>query len=1036
MFQRRLKIAAATAIIFWTFGSLVYGASALKTTRWKAGGAARKRVSIVKTGAKTAEGSLVVTIGDPPVEVTLRSGKVKLTKTRLGYLFSFYYKTIGEASSADMRVTSSFFDTKGKKFSMLQGKNRGKDSKGRLHYRLRTNVTPLVFEETAEGAWARRTYILSVVYPRKNPNKKETLGRVDKVRFTLTVGGAPGKFIFDDFKFGPCPAGFEKRPDRLFWTAPYRRGVGETPSNKLQELQAANSPFLKSAALYHECLALYARTADRYDHLIRAAYYKGVKSKSPFEKRLAAVTEKMESLYQTYGRLYLENRSGELSSKLDPALGSFLDELKALYKKMGEELARGAKHAGASQPKPATNDKPRPVEISPDGRFSRFGIHSWAKEYHLDALKPFGDLYQIIFPRTGSGYLKAFVEDDGSVDVVEYLAGIKATMTKGGRYFIIPTQFASGIGAETVVGKSFYKKHGKEKEFIFQSNLEGKPRISGSTGKARTYVNIFDPKIRAETLKTAGFVAASTGKLPVILITSWEDKGPYFGEVVNGKVTTVIAGYSRHALLRFRGHLKKKFGTVQKLNAELGTSFKSFNEIKQPKVELKNIPRPHPLAHVFLKWVHEYMIDYRVDLYKAFKSARPDAPVMADHSRLLSNIGINPIKLFDTCDILAMHNSSRGRLAQAILFSMTRYKPKTLGCFEEHGHGALTRPGEREKAALKNLVLGRFLNTGHSMYNLGQSYSTGPHSVSWGSNYWANPTYDCTIFRYHTTMIPVALDRIRRLEPAFKATAHAAPRIAMMIPESSMYLQSPGGLSWDQMLETFNLLYPNGFGFEFETEQMLTDGTASLEPYKYLIMPMASFFPRGLWDKITPWVKNGGTLVAIGPCGWFDAYGYDAKDGLTWKLEGKTPFPKNAYSGAASWDWGNRSSLRIHTVGRGKYVAVPKRMESVAKDAQLLNQFMKIFKPRDRKLYTPDTRVELTLRKGRAGDGLYVFALNPHPSRHEHGTISVEGKFTRSLDLDIAGGFPIMCKYDPKTNRSAYRFALAPGAWTMYKLEK
>ena len=1013
---------------------LSYGISALKTTRWKTGGGEKKYVSISKIETKTPEGSLLVKFRDVPKDISLRSGKVKLGESRLGWLFSFCFKTAGEASQTDIKLTCGFFDSRNIKIPLLRGKNRGKDKKGRWYYRVGGKMAPLIFEETPEGDWTRRAYWIPVLRPRKDPNRRETHDRADKIQFFLRVGGATGSFFLDDFKFSPLPDSFGKKPDRLFWTAAYRRGVGETPSNRLRELQAANSPFLKSAQRYHECLALYARAVDRYEHLRRAAYYADPSSRVPFENRLKTATQKLDALYRTYGRLYLEDRPRELL-KLNTNLKEFFAALNKLYKEMGEKLLRRMEAAGVKDAKLVSGGPSATVEISPDGRFNHFGIHSWAKEYHLDALKPFANLYQIVFPRTGGGYAKTFVAADGSVDVGEYLEGIKHIMTKGGKYFIIPTAFASGIGSEAVVRKSFYKKHSEEKEFIFQSNLGGKPRISPSKGMARTYVNIFDSEIREETLRTAGFVAASTGKLPVIPVICWEDNGPYFPEIIDGKTTLVIAGYSRQARERFREHLKKKFGTIQRLNRELGTSFGSFGDIRQPGIKLRNIPRPHPLATVFLKWVHEYLLAYRVDLYKTIKSARPDIPVMADHSRMFTNTGFNPVKLFDSCDIIAVHNRHRGRLGQTVLYSMTRYKPKTLGCFEEHGHGELSQSGEREKAALKNVVLGRFLNTGHSMYNMGQSYSTGPHSVSWGSNYWANPTYDCTILRYHTTMIPVALDRIGRLEAVFKSTMPIPPRTAMMIPESSMYLQKPGGPSAKEMLETFNLLYPNGCRFEFETEEMLTDGTASLRPYKYLIMPMAAFFPRGLWERIIPWVKTGGTLVAIGPCGRFDAYGFDAKEGLTYKLEGKTPFPEGGYNDCISWDWGERSSLRTHKMGKGKYIAVPRPIASVANDAGLLKAFLEIFNPADQKVFAPDTRVELTLRRERDGEEITVFALNPHPCRRANGTIRVEGKFARCLDLDMACGFPIKCAYDAETDYSAFRFALAPGAWTLYRLK-
>ena len=56
---------------------------------------------------------------------------------------------------------------------------------------------------------------------------------------------------------------------------------------------------------------------------------------------------------------------------------------------------------------------------------------------------------------------------------------------------------------------------------------------------------------------------------------------------------------------------------------------------------------------------------------------------------------------------------------------------------------------------------------------------------------------------------------------------------------------------------------------------VILNGQEDLSGFRAIILPYATYFPKGLAEKLLAWTKAGGTLIASGVPGVYDAYGFE-----------------------------------------------------------------------------------------------------------------------------------------------------------------
>ena len=204
-----------------------------------------------------------------------------------------------------------------------------------------------------------------------------------------------------------------------------------------------------------------------------------------------------------------------------------------------------------------------------------------------------------------------------------------------------------------------------------------------------------------------------------------------------------------------------------------------------------------------------------------------------------------------------------------------------------------------------------------------------------------------------------------------------------------------------------------------------------MSDYDVVLMPFAPYFRKGLWERIKPWIGDGGTLIALGPCGLYDEFGFDDPDSPVRPLM-VPPFPKDQLNTRATWTWDRDGLTETHPIGQGTIVQVSSTMADILLKNRLREEFLRLFADHPPAATSPDTPAEVELRTDRAG-GHYVFALNPETDLPIEGTICVQKRFTGVDDLGILAGFPVRITGHTESTTS-FCFRLAAGQYTFFRL--
>jgi len=661
-----------------------------------------------------------------------------------------------------------------------------------------------------------------------------------------------------------------------------------------------------------------------------------------------------------------------------------------------------------------------------------------SKHEHFEMERVLGDIQRVY--SFGHGMTATLSSDKKRLNFSNILEQLDYWSRRGVEYFNVILPLATAD--KRLVMPDFFFEHWNDRSIYMTRNYKP-PEMKFSKRWNWYPFNIFNPAVRESCRRVAAAYAEALKKYNIMYIFNWEDYGP--------GVAGRTAGYGGLDRKEFQKYLKSKYGTIERLNGTLKTNYASFDEIKQPidkrsllgnTVPRGAIPACRPLGYEFEKWILEVHVDYCKGIYREVKSRVPDAVVIADHNSVFHQAVYDPMTVFEYADLVGCHSYP---YQTDIFRSLARYAPnKYLGVYEKQEmmrddvRRAVHRPGEERlwrRLTIKNL--GQLADRDHVFQSWWLSYTRGAFILTYGSGNWANPAYDLSTFRYYITGLPTGIRMVRRFEDVLLNTRKAPSKIVMLVPTTSMLHQYFSGMSKWEMQGVHYLLYPRNYAFESVTERLLLDGKADLAQYEVLIAPFASYFPRGLWEIVRPWIEKGGTLVCLGPCGLFDEFGFEYPD-CPVKALIKKEFPPrvlngNAYAFPTDWEWDNGAPISERALGSGRIVMTTRPILSLAADNRSLERFLKAFEGTKRRAWSPDTPVELTLRTDGRGK-YFLFALNTGGDATLRGHIEVLGAFKGVKDLGIAGGFPVESEWNEQTGFTRFAFRLAPGAFTMFSL--
>jgi len=953
-----------------------------------------------------------------PLTLTTIEQQIKLPDPSKQYRLTFDIRYNNILFKRCVNVRAWYMKSKSASVGMLKGRG-WLINNGMVLYRN---------EETTKGKWTRNTFVIPAVEGAK------------EVKIQIEVVGGTGTVWLDNFALKEAPK--LRKPEKLFFYNPFTTELGKPPYKRLVELVKKKSPFLESGDSFNVLMVAHSRAQETMERLWRAKSYVGEKPDSAVERRLAGMTRVMEKLYKKFGEIYIAGKPERLSDEFDKPVAELKKQVDAFLSEVTATLVAMAKSAGLDE-KTATDferDKqPKRIVMDRHGNPNQLLFGLMSKREHFEMERVLGDVRRVY--SFNHGVTASFTSDKKGLRFKRVIKSMNTWRARGVEVHnvLLPLTYVD----KRMLMPEFFYKNWDNPDIYMQHNY--KPPKMKLVPKYKNYsYNIFNPAVRESCRQVASEYGKQLKAYKKIYISNWEDGGPY----VAGRA----AGYGKNVdRAEFRKHLQKKFGTIEKLNSALRTKYASFNEIKQPvdkwtmmsnTIPRGTIPICKPLHYEFDKWRQQIYNDFTRMIYEEIKKHDPDAIVLAGNNNVFSRLGFDPMSIFECSDMVGNHAYP---YVSDIFRSLRRFAPKkTLGVYEdqfglyEDFRRIVHRPGDERP--MRSYILkhvGRLAGQEFVFQSWWYSYSRGAFILTYGSGQWANPAYDLTIFRYFITGLPTGIRAVRRFESELLKTRKVPSRIVLLIPETTFYHQYKGGHVKDQIRQIHHLLYPRNYQFESVPEKLLLEGREDLSEYDIIISPFASYFPKGLWDVIDPWIKKGGRLISLGPSGLYDEYGFEIPDSPLKPLM-RTPFPEAALNArevypAYEWGWDNGKVISTRTCGKGTIVMTSRPVFSLARDARLLKQFMAQLKSARQNARSLDSVVELTLRSD--ADGMrYLFALNPNGDATISGKIEAWGKYSSVRDLGIAGGFPVTSSWNPDTGYTEFSFQLAPGCFTMFSL--
>ena len=465
--------------------------------------------------------------------------------------------------------------------------------------------------------------------------------------------------------------------------------------------------------------------------------------------------------------------------------------------------------------------------------------------------------------------------------------------------------------------------------------------------------------------------------------------------------------------------LKTKYATIDELNRQWRSDYSGFDAIEPPDdPNIKPSARVTPLWYEFQTFRLDSYGKWLAEAYRAVKRADPNKPVLHDDSMYIREM--QGFWKFDNkcADIYSFHSGDYDMML-VYLASMKRHYGCGLANIESNwDYYSYDKSNERiNRASVKRYI-----------YELAmRGVYTQPWwaAVAGGQTYglyvpWFNPRYDFTVLRYGLTAIRVIREKLAMVESAILNTEVVQPRIAVVEPTTSVIniYATPHPVVTNMLTCHRKLLSPEtNYHYEFLPEALIVRDAKKLKGYDVLILPYAMYFPDGLAEKLETFVRDGGTLIAIGPFGMYDKFGFD--DGTLFRKMIGEPLA------------GNDVKLVVKPYGKGKVVFMNQSLaRTMGTHSGKLHGILE--KATTRRAYATNNRLALLVREDSSGQR-YLCALNTDLERAAEDTIVVQGTYSHPIDIWIDGQFPIVgVTCDNDTTR--FKLSLPPAGMTMIAL--
>ncbi len=890
--------------------------------------------------------------------------------------------------------------------------------------RMSGQIKPTMSTRPADDGWIYRRGSFTVDEP------------TDLLQIGMYVRDSVGTVWFDDIRISEKAEG-TVHVDSMYAYYPEQVELGEAMVRRYRALARSHSPLIDGAKAYNELLVAAAFLADDEQRLRRCVHYLGSAGvTADVAAETAAVRDierELDELYQMYGRLFV--------AKDKSAIPVFLRAARSLRKRIASERKSFAEKRDAMQvtartegktwkPPPTSTDKD--IAISPDGKPNQivFGTRSPYTHFELEDPLTINRLHTVS-ALTPSRQGEKKYSFRSALDQWSRLESLGATQSA------VATRFA--VHDRQVSPAWFRLKYATDPD-IFMRADDGAP---AELSRVRWPLNTWRDEVREMTVDLLTQLGQTFGERTEFLwyVTAPENSGPYFRVKEGERIAYRSTGYNRSALPDLHDWLRERYETIGELNRQWKTDYKDYTDIRPPQdlCIVGEWERPHPLAYEFQSWRNDHHVAWLRLIYETLKEADPDKPVLGSHSDLL--MSLDGSRLFETLDIMGYHHRApHFMLGTVYIHSLNRFAKKHLGQYEcywgcQEDYGRMGDERVQRRAMAKYLY--RLTAWGRHIQVWSYAYTPADYLLKYNGN-WFNPVYDLTTLRYCAAALPVGKSKVKRLEHVFLNSTIVPSRVVMIQPNTSMlFQQRKNGESYLEMRQLHDLLFSNNQLYELIPETYFVDGRASFDDFDVVILPYAPFFPDSLAGQLRGWVENGGRLISTGPFGLYDKFGFDKPDLWTEVFGPRMPTRKSR-GGKSGWRWavqGSREDADTldQRFGKGRVMATLRSLRdpffrSVA--GQQITEAVAASAPAPVKCASND--FEMTLHQARTSE-LYLCVLNRNVDREVTDTIVLAGQFTRGIDLDVPGGFPI--PFSHNDGHTSFTLHLDPGEFTVVALE-
>lgn len=629
---------------------------------------------------------------------------------------------------------------------------------------------------------------------------------------------------------------------------------------------------------------------------VYAAQENEYRLKSPFQSALDELVHRTRGRLTEYGECYFGLREQKLLGLADETgflvqrthrLAQDLEDLDARREELTADVLGFLGH------------------FDKDGTFTSLGI----PHRNEVSVEPDGNTSDLLFctlSLSGTGGPSRDLEEPFCFDVADFrfygVSRLAAGQPDPARFELAAADVKRGYYYKQPVLLMMHSTAhmtGVEKEFLpEQQRQDSDLHLTNANGDRSRYLNIWHPAVRELVRAKLTDIAAFCKSIPNFLLydkLTWEPAALF---VKGDSGPALEAGYSPPALAAFRVYLEQKFETVDRLNKRWKSSYATFDEIEPPPDPFV-VPRRRatPLSHEFELFRAYSYGDYLAMATEAIRLEDPDHPVAAEIHTLNAQFVSGTAPAFQLMQrvpaqfIEDHYNNWFGSYTSLnMLYSLCLYagkKPVQTEYIWTYPR-LITPLTENDFRVTGELSIWRNMVWGRRVLGI-----WGPFD-GWGYrfNYMDN-AHSCeladtvgpsgTLIREAGTSIPLGKKRSREFWPYLDRTEVVKPRIAVIVPSTSMindypYLNPHEGYSTvnRELIRMERFLTPRDFDFRFVPEEVIVSGQENLAGFKAILLPYAPYFPDGLTDRLLAWVASGGHLIASGIPGIYDAYGFDA----------------------------------------------------------------------------------------------------------------------------------------------------------------